>query len=170
MRRGDGSVPDDGLPLRQLLAFRVHDGLFALPLETVTEVMRMVAVTAVPDCPVWLAGVINLRGSVVPIVDLRSRLGLEIRAARLTSRIIVVDVSGQAVGLVVDSTTEVVSVPQESVTRPDELTGQARPVEAIARHGDQLVPILDLRRIASGLERFGAAEIQREEHGERVTC
>lgn len=163
-------MPDDGVPVQQFLAFRVHDGLFALPLETVTEVMRMVAVTVVPDCPVWLAGVINVRGSVVPIVDLRSRLGLPVRAARLTSRIIVVDVSGQAVGLVVDSTTEVVSVPRESVTRPDELTGRARPIEAIVRHGDRLVPILDLRRIASGLERFGAAEIPGEEHGERLTC
>jgi len=152
-------VRDGDVRLHEFVTLRVHGELLGLPLASVTEVMRMVAVTAVPDAPAWLAGVINVRGGVVPVIDLRGRLGLPTQAAGLDSRIIVVDAGGRAVGLIADSTAEVLSLPAESVTPPDQLTGQARPVEAIARDGERLVPILDLQRVVFGLEQLDPAEV-----------
>ena len=162
MRDADSSV-------LQFVTFRLDGELFALPLASVTEVMRMVAVTALPDSPAWLAGVINVRGDVVPVVDLRRRLNLPIQSAGLDSRIIVVDMGGRAVALIADSTANVLSLPAESVRPPDELTRQAHPVEAMARDGDQLVPVLDLRQVALGLPHLGSAEIPGEEQDECLT-
>ena len=76
---------------QQWVIFRVESGYYALPLERVVEVLRMVSVRPVPDGPAWLAGVINLRGRVLPIMDLRARLGLPPQPVRLETRIIVTD-------------------------------------------------------------------------------
>ena len=133
--------------------FRVESGYYALPLERVVEVLRMVSVRPVPDGPAWLAGVINLRGRVLPIMDLRARLGLPPQPVRLETRIIVTDAGGPAgqqfIGLLADEALEVLSQPAAAIELPAALPGAtARPLAAV-QAGDRLVTVFDLERLGA---------------------
>jgi len=134
----------------QWVVFRLEAGQYALPLEHVVEVLRMVAIRPVPEGPAWLAGVINLRGRVLPIMDLRARLGLPPLGARLETRIIVTDTGGQQlIGLLADEVLEVLTQPSSAIELPHGLPGAAgRPLAAV-QAGDRLVTVFDLARLGA---------------------
>ncbi|MEA4909074.1 MAG: chemotaxis protein CheW [Chloroflexi bacterium] len=147
---------EDHRPIQDFVIFRLLDEHYGLPLQNVSEIVRMVAITTVPKSPDWLSGVINVRGRVVPVVDLSTRLGLPFRAPQLNTPIVIVQVKERFVGFIVDQADEVVSLSPELITPPDELTIKARPVKAFARQGDQLIVILDPPRLTAGTERFSS--------------
>ena len=134
----------------QLVVFKIDKSEYALPVGNVGEILRMVAIAPVPEAPSWLPGVINLRGRVIPVIDLRTRLGLEPVAAGVNTPILVAEAAGQTVGLVADSVTELLTVPLDSVEPPDELAGHGNTVEAVARAGERLILIFDLERVCAG--------------------
>ena len=137
----------------QLVVFRIDRSEYALPVVNVGEILRMVAIAPVPEAPEWLPGVINLRGKVIPVIDLRTRLGLPHRDAGLNTPIIVAEHQGQMVGLVADSVTELLTVPLDSVEPPDARVGTANAVESVARAGERLIMIFDIERVCAGSER-----------------
>ncbi len=134
----------------ELVVFRIDKSEYAIPVEHVAEILRMVAIAPVPEAPEWLPGVINLRGKVIPVIDLRTRLGLPNMEVGLNTPIIVAETEGQMVGLVADSVTELLSVPLDSVEPPDARVGNANAVEAVARAGERLLLIFDLERVCAG--------------------
>ncbi len=134
----------------QWLTFRLHDGEYALLVRDVIEVLSMVALARVPEAPPWLAGMLNLRGSVAPVLDLRLRLGLPGRPLGLDTPVIVVQrpaATDQPVGLIVDEVIEVLTLPADALSEPDALAGANQPVLAVARSAGRLIMLLDLRRI-----------------------
>jgi purine-binding chemotaxis protein CheW len=158
-------MSDDQQSSQQYVVFRLDQGMYALRVENVVEVLRMVAITAVPKAPAWLSGVINLRGRVVPVIDLRARIGLPVTAPGLTNPILIVDVKGRIVGLIADRIEEVAALPASAITRLAELTVRARPVAAIARFNDRLILIFDLPRLTAGVEKFSSPEdLTKEKH------
>jgi purine-binding chemotaxis protein CheW len=134
----------------QLVVFRIEKSEYALPVGNVGEILRMVAIAPVPEAPEWLPGVINLRGKVIPVIDLRIRLGLPRQEVGLNTPIIVAEHEGQSVGLGADSVTELLTVPVDSVEPPDARVGSANAVEAVARAGERLILIFDLDRVCAG--------------------
>jgi purine-binding chemotaxis protein CheW len=140
----------------QWVVFRLEAGQYALPLEHVVEVLRMVAIRPVPEGPAWLAGVINLRGRMLPIMDLRARLGLPPLGTRLETRIIVADTAGfggatgpQLIGLLADEVLEVLTQSASTIELPQGLPGTAgRPLAAV-QAGDRLVTVFDLERLGA---------------------
>jgi len=142
----------------QWVVFRLESGQYALPLEHVVEVLRMVSIRPVPEGPAWLAGVINLRGRVLPIMDLRARLGLPPLGPRLETRIIVADTAGYAgggasgprlIGLLADEVLEVLTQAASTIELPHGLPGAAgRPLAAV-KAGDRLVTVFDLERLGA---------------------
>lgn len=111
----------------------------------------MVAITEVPESPQWLAGVINLRGRTVPVIDLRTRLGMARRAPDLDTAIVVAEAASRGpVGFIADEVIDVLTLPAASVDPVDELAGEAHPVSAVARNEERLVVILDPKRLAGG--------------------
>ncbi len=150
--------------IQMFVVFWLQEGIYGLPLENVSEVVRMVAITKVPKAPAWLPGVINVRGRVVPVVDLRARLGMRVLAPVLNTPIIVVQVKERRVGLIVDRTDEVITLVPDAITPPDELTKKARPVKSISRQDDRLILILDLPRLTAGTEKFSTEEMPKEKH------
>jgi purine-binding chemotaxis protein CheW len=134
----------------QLVVFRIAGSEYALPVANVGEILRMVAISPVPEAPEWLPGVINLRGRVIPVVDLRTRLGMPSEGAGLNTPIIVAEVEGQMVGLVADAVTELLTVPLDAVEPPNERVGEANAVESVARAGDRIILIFDLERVCAG--------------------
>ncbi|HEY1331025.1 MAG TPA: chemotaxis protein CheW, partial [Actinomycetota bacterium] len=138
---------------RRLVVVRL-DREYALPAEHVLEVVRMVAVTPLPEAPPWLAGVINLRGRVVPLIDLRIRLGLPPVEHGLTTAILILQAGGTIVGLIADVVTEMLEVGTDAIEPPGELAGLNSPVSELARAGDRLILILDAARLCDAAAVF----------------
>ncbi|MCI0855577.1 MAG: chemotaxis protein CheW [Chloroflexi bacterium] len=133
----------------QFIVFRVGTESYGMDVSTVREVLRLQEVTYVPNAPEYVEGVINLRGKVAPIVDLRKRFGVEVSAATNESRIVVAEYNSEDVGMIVDSVTEVLSVNTDSIERN---TGAAeQPGSALAqgyaRLEDRLLIVVDVETV-----------------------
>jgi len=134
----------------RLLTFRLDGRDHALPVDQVVEVVRMVAITPLPDGAPWVAGVLNYRGRVIPVIDLRVRLGLPRREPDLSTPLIVVDAGPQPAALLVDEADEVLALPADAVQPPDPVAAASPAVTALARHGKRLIVLLDAARLTAG--------------------
>ncbi len=136
-----------------LVVFELDDHEFALPIEDIAEILQMVLVTPVPEVPPWVVGVINLRGRVIPIVDLRTRLGMEPRSPRLDTPILVAERATLKLGLIADAVRDVISVPEDMLVPPADgggvEIGHTDAVSAVARIEDRLIVVLDLARVTA---------------------
>ena len=146
---------------RQLVVFRLADEDYGLNIETVREIIRLQAVTYVPDSPDFVEGLINLRGSVTPVVELRKRFGVELTEATPQTRIVVVDIGGENIGIIVDEVSEVLRISEDAIEPTSAVitTEDSYYIEGIAKLGDRLLILLDLDRVLSGAERESSAEV-----------
>ncbi len=137
--------------LLQLVSFNIGDEEFGVDILKVQEINRMVEVTRVPNAPEYVDGVINLRGKVIPIIDLRRRFGMPRKEKDKNTRIIVVELTGKVLGFVVDAVSEVLRIPN-SVTEPPPsiIAGiKAEYITAIGKLENRLLILLDLERVLS---------------------
>lgn len=141
----------------QLVSFVIDQEEFGVDILKVQEIIRIVDITRVPHAPSFVEGVINLRGRIVPVVDLRERFALERRAADKDTRIIVVDLDGRVVGFRVDRVREVIRVDRSIIEPPPDLAIgiEARYITGVAKLDDRLLILLDLDEILTSGE--GAA-------------
>lgn len=135
----------------QLVTFHVGDEEFGVEILEVREINRMMEITRVPHAPDFVEGVINLRGQVIPVVDLRKRFGLSAVARDKSARIVVVELGDRVVGFLVDSVSEVLRVPRGLVEPPPPIVGgiDAAYIEAVVKLEDRLLILLDLRKLLS---------------------
>ena len=129
-----------------VILLRLEGQTYALPLGCVVEVVRMAALAPVPDAPPHVLGLLDLRGRVVPVLDLRRRLGLAPAEPGLSTPICVVEAGGRCFGLVADAVTDV-----RPLTGPVEQFGGAPedgPVAGVAHVDGRLVSVLDPARLA----------------------
>jgi purine-binding chemotaxis protein CheW len=140
---------------RQLVVFQLGAELYGVEIARVHEIIRLQAVTRVPRAPAFVEGVINLRGKVIPVVDLRRRFGLPSAEHTRASRIVVVEIGDQVVGTIVDGVSEVLRVNTAIVEPPSPVVAgvDSEYLHGIARLPDRLVILLDLDRILAREER-----------------
>ena len=133
----------------QIVVFQLENEYYGADISVVREVVPLQRVTRVPRTPPYVEGVINLRGRVIPVIDLRRRLGLPAGHTTKSTRIAVAEVGGDQVGMIVDAVEEVVRVPADAVEPPSSLMAQlARDaVLGVAKVDSRLITLLDLRRI-----------------------
>ncbi len=133
----------------QLVTCRIGGEEYAVDILSVQEIIRMVEITKVPKAPGYVEGVINLRGRIVPVLDLRRRLGMADIERTVSTRIVVVTVRGKAVGLVVDAVSEVLRVPQRAIEAAPALGNAAGAefTQGVGRLQDRLLTLLDLQRL-----------------------
>ena len=134
---------------QQVVIFRLAESSYAVEISAVREIIRPQPVTVVPQAPPFVVGVINLRSSIVPVLDLRRRCGLPSAEQTRDSRVVVVQVGDQSVGLQVDSVSEVISLPPDCVEPAAGLirgAAQEQLLRGVARLEDRLVMLLDLSR------------------------
>jgi purine-binding chemotaxis protein CheW len=117
------AAPDD--PIVELCAFRVGDEEYVLDLRRVREILHPTPITAVPRAPEGIEGVMNLRGHVIPVIDVRKRLGV-VPAERRRAKVLVVHVAGRVIGLIVDSVVEVVRTTRSAIGPPPILAAGKR--------------------------------------------
>ena len=133
----------------QLVSFNIGTEEFGVDILKVQEINRMVEITKVPQAPTYVEGVINLRGKVIPIVDLRMRFNLELKEHDKNTRIVVVDIGGNIMGMIVDSVSEVLRLPASTIEPPPEIvTGvNSEYIKGVAKLEDRLLIFLDLSRV-----------------------
>jgi purine-binding chemotaxis protein CheW len=154
------------LTIEQFLTFTLGTESYALPVGNVREVLEMAAITPLPRTPEYMRGVINVRGSVVPVIDLRLKLGMSRTEKSIDTCVAVLDVPGAegqvTVGALVDSVQEVVEFDAAKIEPPPRLgTGvQAEFLKGIGKREERFVMILEIGRIfeAEELDDLAAAK------------
>lgn len=133
----------------QLVVFQLGDETYGVDISTVREIIRMQSITQVPRTPEFVEGVINLRGRVIPVIDLHKRFGLPPVKETAQSRIIVVEVGGVTVGMIVDSVSEVLRLPTASIDPPPpDVSGvDTAYLRGVGKLEDQLIILLDLDKV-----------------------
>jgi purine-binding chemotaxis protein CheW len=133
----------------QFVIFELEGEYYGVPIAEVETIIKMQAVTRLPNMPGFLQGVTNLRGKVLPVVDLRSRFGMSCGAATDKTRIIVAALEAHHLGLVVDGVSEVMTVPAGAVEPPPSFTASVNAsfITGIARVGSRLIILLDLFKV-----------------------
>lgn len=139
----------------QLVSFNIGDEEFGVDILGVQEINRMTEVTRVPNAPSYVEGVINLRGKVIPVIDLRKRLMMATRGHDQDTRIIVVEIDGKVIGFVVDKVNEVLRIPQSVTEAPPSMVSGIKSdyITAIGKLTDRLIILLDLDKILSDDEK-----------------
>jgi purine-binding chemotaxis protein CheW len=140
--------------MKQLISFTIGEEEYGLELLRVKEVIRMRQITWLPKAPSCVKGIINLRGDVIPIVDLRDRFGLQTIEQTAMTRVIVVEVEGRLVGVVVDSASQVVRVPADQFDPPPPMAGKTTQgfITGVGKMGEKLIITVDVDRILSSDE------------------
>ena len=133
----------------QVVVFEIAGESYGVDIARVQEIIRPPAITAVPRAPEYVEGVVNLRGRVIPVINLRNRFGLPDTERDRSSRIVVLEISGQTIGVAVDAVSEVLRVPQDVIEAPGAtLTGpQTAHLRGIAKLDERVVILLDLDRL-----------------------
>lgn len=137
--------------LLQLVSFKIGDEEFGIEILKVQEIIKMLPITKVPNSPAFVDGVINLRGRVIPVVDLRVKLGLQRQDHTKNTRIVVVELNGKTVGFIVDEVNEVLRITKDITEAPPEMIGNINRefITSIGKLEDRLLLLLDLEKVFS---------------------
>lgn len=146
--------------ISQLAVFSLGEERYAIDIHVIKEIIRPLKITSLPGAPGFIEGVVNLRGDVIPVIDMRKRFDLPPREG-IECRMIIVRVEGQWVGIEVDSVSEVIRIPHKDIKSPPKVMGGdgARYIEGVCKHGDELVILLNLDQILSTEEKIRLKEI-----------
>jgi purine-binding chemotaxis protein CheW len=137
-----------------IVGFRVGRETYGVPITALHEIVRVPEITAVPDAPDYLEGVINLRGKIVSVVDLRKRFGQASAGLDRRSRILVVEHQGRLVGMIVDSASEVLKIPESEIeTAPAMMQeGGLDCVTGLGKYQGRLIILLDVGKVLAARE------------------
>ncbi|NLO20344.1 MAG: chemotaxis protein CheW [Ignavibacteria bacterium] len=150
MQGFDNSLSEEIL---QLVSFNLGDEEFAIDIIKVQEIIKMIEHTYVPNTYDYVEGVINLRGKVIPIVNLRMRLGIETKEFDKNTRIIVAQSNSKTVGFIVDSVNEVLRIDKSTIEQTPQLVSSIDDeyIFGIGKINDKILILLDLAKISSHL-------------------
>ncbi len=131
----------------QLVTFKLENEEFGVDILKVQEINRMMNITKIPNAPTYIEGVINLRGKIIPIVDLRKRLGFRNGVYDKSTRIIVVELDGLVLGFIVDSVSEVLRINENTDEHPPSIVAgvESDYIEGVGKLGDRLLILLELK-------------------------
>ena len=133
----------------QLISFSIGNEDYGVNIQTVKEVIRHREITRLPKAPTFVKGVINLRGDVIPILDLRERFGMEQKDYTDMTRVIVAEVEGRSVGMVVDSVSHVIRIEQDQIEPPPPYVGHVSEeyIKGVGKVGEKLIVLLNIENI-----------------------
>lgn len=146
----------------KVIIFRLKDEEYGVDVNQVKSIERMERITRVPNTPPFVKGVINLRGVVIPIIDLRNRFGIELLEYNDSTRIVIVNVDDVEVGLIVDAANDVIDIPINAIEPPPKVVGgvESKYLRGVAKLSNRLLILLNLDKVLNPdevkeLEKFG---------------
>jgi len=150
---------------QQLVVFNLASEEYGIAITQVQEIIRQPDITRIPGMPAFIEGVINLRGRIIPVIDLRKRFCLEQKAVNDKTRVVVADASSQTIGLVVDSVSEVVNLPKDQIDPipPTIASIDAEYLSGVGKLEKRIVILLDLGKLLGDLEKVAIDELNKKE-------
>ncbi|MFZ5808896.1 MAG: chemotaxis protein CheW [Chloroflexota bacterium] len=157
---------------QQLVVFELANEHYGVDISAVESIIKMQPITVVPQAPSFVEGITNLRGSVLPVMDLRKRFGLTIgrnkessgakNTSQDESRIVVVSMDGVKVGMIVDAVSEVLRVSSEAIEPPPPMVAGINSafITGIAKVGEKLIILLDLGKVLTISEKDQMAALE----------
>jgi purine-binding chemotaxis protein CheW len=132
-----------------IVGFQVGRETYGVPIASLHEIVRVTEITSVPDSPEYIEGVINLRGKIVSVIDLRKRFGTKQIANSKKNRILVVESNGRLTGLIVDSASDVLKIPAEDVESAPAVfqEGGLNCVTGLGKYKGRLIVLLDMNKL-----------------------
>src|ERR1700732_125050 len=133
----------------QVVGFRIGRETFGVPISLVREIVRVPDITSVPNAPDYIEGVINLRGRIIPVVDLRKRFREKVGEPSKKNRIVVAEVEGRLIGLLVNSASEVLRIAPSEIEAPQDVfqEGELNYITGVGKLRGRLMILLDLNKI-----------------------
>jgi len=152
-----------------IVGFQVGRETYGVPITSLHEIVRVPEITAVPDAPDHLEGVINLRGKIVSVMDLRKRFGEKQASLKKQNRILVVEHGGRLAGLIVDSASEVLKIPADAVEPPPAAfqEGGLNCVTGLGKVGGRLVVLLDMSKLLAPASLRNSVESAEKKNGKQ---
>lgn len=153
-----------------MVLFNLAGSEFGVEITQVREIIRMTEMTKMPRAPKFLEGIINLRGQIIPVLDLRKRFDMPVAPATASSRIMITEVKGQAIGLLVDKIVEVLKVSRTAVSNAPEMvsTIAGEYLMGVVEVKSRLVILLNLERIFNLEEIKALSEMEALEGEEKA--
>jgi len=147
----------------QLVVFELSNEHYGVDIGAVNTIIRMQEITEIPRTPDFVEGVINLRGSIIPVIDLRKRFGLPVGEITKASRIVVVEAGGQMIGMVVDAVAETLRLSADSIEPPSPVIASvdAEYLRGVGKQENRLVILLDLEKVLTAKELSSLAKMEK---------
>ena len=145
----------------QVACFRIGEDIYAVDIMRIKEIIRPQKLTALPKSPSFVEGVLNLRGAVIPVIDLRKRFDMPVHEIDQSRRLLIVSVARHALGIVVDEVTEVISIPVANIKPSPQVArgGGADYLVGVCLGQDSLIMLLNPDRLLTGRERAELARM-----------
>ena len=136
--------PEEDTQSGKYLTFSLGAEFYGIEIKYVTEIIGMQSITELPQTPAYVRGIINLRGKIIPVIDVRLRFGKPFQPYNDRTCIIVIDLKQTSIGLIVDAVSEVMSISEEEMVPPPEFKAGGNPfLQAIAKTGTSVKLLLD---------------------------
>ncbi len=152
----------------KLACFRVGGQLFAMDIMKIRQIIRPLKITPLPKAPDFVEGMINLRGMVIPVLDMRKRFEIPVENPEAEARVIIANVGRQAVGLMVDEVTEVITIPHGEVQPPPKMIAgiQSEFLLGVCRYAEQILLIVNLNAILTKEEKASLSRLEKKKTDE----
>ncbi|PID62403.1 MAG: chemotaxis protein CheW [Ignavibacteriae bacterium] len=140
--------------LLKLVSFKIDEAEFGVDILRVQEINKMMELTTVPNTPAYVEGVVNLRGRIIPVLNLRARLGIPLKEYDDKTRIIVIELEDKTIGFIVDEVKEVLRIPKDITEQPPDIVSGVDSdfITAIGKLENRLLILLDLNRVLANEE------------------
>jgi len=149
---------------QQIVAFFLGNEEYGVPIIQVSEVIRKVGITRIPGMPDFIEGVINLRGKIIPVIDLRKRFGLPVQVDTEKTRIIVVLTSDHSIGLIVDGVSEVINLSNDQIEPipPTIAAIDAEYLSGVGKRDTQLTILIHLEKLLNDIEKHAIEKLAKK--------
>lgn len=135
------------------LTFLVGKESYGVEVRHVTEIVGIQSITEIPELPAYVKGIINLRGKIIPVMDVRLRFGKEPKAYDDRTCVIVIDIGNLSIGLIVDAVSEVITIPEQDIVPPPKMQqGFGKSIKNIGKVGDDVKLLLDCEKLLTSDE------------------
>lgn len=139
---------DEDTQKDRFLTFALDNETYGIEIKNVMEIIGIQAITEIPELPVYIKGIINLRGKIIPVMDVRLRFKKEPKEYNDRTCIIVIDINEMSIGLIVDSVAEVITIPEQDITVPPNISKLAtRYIKNIGKVGNDVKLLLDCEKL-----------------------
>ncbi len=154
---------------KQYLTFKLDEEFFTIPVQNVREILEYTKITKMPDAPSFMCGIINVRGRVIPVIDLRLKFGMTKTIPQAATRIVVLDIEREdgrnlIIGSLADSVKEVIEVAPEQIEPPPDMGTRWKRdyVIGIEKYQDEFIMLIDVKKVfsSSELTAFNPADVE----------